>query len=97
MPLLSDGRLKIFFFVIEIFLLNKTSGGDSYCPNYYSVLLRRPVTSLVAVVKMVLDESLFGVSTSSHQELESVYPLREQFQGKEVKADSGEKSCNCFR
>lgn len=44
------------FFIAEIFPLNKTSGGDSYCPDNYVVSLVRPVPSLGAVVKMVFLE-----------------------------------------
>ena len=34
--------------------MNETSGEDSYCPNSDALSLERPVTSLVAVVRMVV-------------------------------------------
>ena len=73
--------------------MNKTSGGDSYCPNYYVVSLRRPMPSLVAVVKMVCFrvEPIWSFHFFIYQQLKSVYllPLTEQFQGKVVKATQG--------
>ena len=42
------------FLITEIFTMNETSGEDSYCPNSDAVSLERPMTSLVAAVKMAV-------------------------------------------
>lgn len=52
-PLFSGGCFRVFL-ITEIFPMNETSGEDSYCPNSDAVSLERPVTSLVAVVRMVV-------------------------------------------
>lgn len=75
-------------FTTEIFPLKKTSGENSYCPNYDSVSLVRPVPNLVAVkmvgfgAETIWSFHFFLLSTAG----ECVCPVQVQFQGQEVKA-----------
>lgn len=94
LPLLSKGRLRAFV-IMEIFLLNKTSGGGSYCPDNNEVSLVRLVPSLVAIVKMFfLEHRLsFHFFILTYYQRQNVYPSGEQFPGNKVKADLGAKNC----
>lgn len=102
--LCSQRALEDIFFSIQIFPLNKTSGGDSYCLDYDVVSLTRPRPSLVAVVNMICFrvEPIWSVHffiLPAAGECVPPAPTPSSFRVKrsrQPKTDPGGKNCNCF-